>query len=135
MNASRRLSVRAVAVCLIARRGISRQCADQTRPRSQSANRSGIHEQDSRIYNRAILQFAADRLPAGFAKRADSESRARRRCRRARQVALRGRRLQVHAHARECEPARESVFNRHDRRRSRDDRGGGRFRAIACEAR
>ncbi len=35
----------------------------------------------------------------------------------------------VHAHARACQPACESVFDRHDGRRARDDCGGGRLRS------
>ena len=89
---------------------------------SQSANRSGLHQQDSRIHDRAILQLAIDGLLACFTGCSDSKSRAWRRFRRARQAAVRRRRLQVHADAGARKPASESLFNRHDGRRPRDDR-------------
>src|SRR5205085_12511785 len=38
----------------------NRRRPDQTGSRSESTNRSGVHEQDSRVYNRALLQLAPD---------------------------------------------------------------------------
>ena len=42
-------------------------------------------------------------------------------------IAVLRRDLSLHAHARESEPAGEGVFDRHDRRRPRDDRRGDRL--------
>ncbi len=84
-------------------------------------------QQDRRIHDRKVFQLAADRLSARVAERADSESGPRR-CRwRAREIAVLGRGLSLHAHARESEPAGEGVFNRHNGRRPRDDCRGDRL--------
>ena len=94
---------------------------------AEPADGRGIHAKDRRIHDGKIFQLAADGLSAGIAERADAESGARRCRRRAGEIAVLGRGLSLHAHAREGEPARESVFDRHDRRRPRDDCRGDRF--------
>ena len=100
----------------------------------EDRDRRGIHEEDQGIHDRAVLQLAARRLPAGIEDRADAEGSARRRRRRARQAAVRRRGLPVHAHAREGEPAREGLLDRQDRRRARDDRRRGRVGSDHGEA-
>ena len=55
----------------------------ETRTRSQSADRRGIHQEDQEVHHRDLLHLAAGRLPAGVEDRADAEGGARRRRRRA----------------------------------------------------
>ena len=82
-----------------------------------------------------VLHLAARRLPAGVEDRADAAGGARRHRRRARQAALLARGLPVHADGREGEPAGEGLLDRQDRRRPRDDRGGGLVGGESREAR
>src|ERR1035437_9071089 len=95
----------------------------------------GVHQEDSRVHYRNVLQLAAHRLPARLQDRAHSQGGARRYRRSARHPALLGRRLPLHAHAGESHPARQSLQHRQDRGRPRDDRRGRGLRTPARHAR
>src|ERR1039458_1827863 len=49
-----------------------RQPPAEARPRRVPGRRRGVHQEDSRVHNRNILQLAAHRLPACLEDRADS---------------------------------------------------------------
>ncbi len=107
----------------------------QARPRSESADRRGVHEEDQGIHDGDVFPVAARRLSPGVEDRADAQSRARRHRRRAGQAAVRQRSERVHAAAREIVAAREGVLDRQHRRRAGDDRGRGRVRGADGAAR
>ncbi len=107
----------------------------QAGPRSEPADRRGVHEEDQGVHDRDLLPLAARRLPAGLEDRADAEGRARRHRRRAGQAAVLEGGLRLHAPAREVDAAREGLLDRHDRGRARDDRRRGRVRGADGEAR
>src|SRR5450759_2448369 len=94
----------------------------------------GVHQKDSRVHYRNLLQLAAHRLPARLEDRAHPQGGARRYRRSARHPALLGRRLPLHAHAGEGHPARQSLHHRQDRGRPRDDRRGRGLRTPARHA-
>ncbi len=121
-------------LCLINLRN-NRQRPDQAGPRSESADRSGIHQQDSRVYNRALFQLASDRLSARVADVPTPKAVLG-------DVAGAPGKLpyaeDVYKYMRMLEraqPARESLFDRHDGRRPRDDRRRDRLRATDVETR
>ena len=87
----------------IARAGGFRSVNRQARPRSEPADRRGVHEEDPGRHDRDVLPVAAGRLPAGVEDGADAEGRPRRHRRREGQAAVLEGGLRVHAAAREVD--------------------------------
>ena len=91
--------------------------------------------EDQGVHDRAVLQLAAGRLPAGVEDGADAEDGARRHRRRAGSCPTRKTSTAYMRMLEKASPRVKVVLDRQDRRRPRDDRRGGRVGSDHGEAR